>query len=312
MDLSVQRELSAAYGDRCAAPERRRALLLVNANARRGAEPLDAAITRMRRGGIEVDVENSSSPEVSVKSIASHREAIDMVVVCGGDGTVSSTARGLLNAGLPLGIIQMGTANDLARTLSIPDDPAAAADVIVAGHTRAIDLGTVNGHPFFNVASIGLSADLARNLCKDTKRRWGRLGYAVAAVRALASARPFTARIVSRDATSEVKTMQIAVGNGRHYGGGNVVAADARIDDGFLDLYSLEVRSVWKLALMMKSFRAGEHGSWKEVRTARCIEFDVETRKPQPVNTDGELVTETPAHFVVHPRAITVFAPPPA
>ena len=61
---------------------------------------------------------------------------------------------------------------------------------------------------------------------------------------------------------------------------------------------------------MLRSFRSGTHGAWDEVRTARCVEFDVETSRPMPVNTDGEIVTATPAHFIVHPGAIEVFAPP--
>ncbi len=291
-------------------PPARRTLVLVNGNARRGGEALQPAISRLRAGGLEVAIERPSDRDAAQALIRARRDEIDRLVVCGGDGTIASSAKLAHEMQLPLGIIPMGTANDLARTLGIPEDPVSAAAIIAAGHTRRIDLGTVNGHPFFNVASIGLSADLARNLCKDTKRRYGRFGYAVAAIRALIAARPFTARILNRGEATVVKTLQIAVGNGRHYGGGNIVAERAEIDDGYLDLYSLEVHSVWKLALMMKSFRAGQHGSWKEVRTARCVEFDITTRKPQPVNTDGELVTETPAHFVVHPKAITVFAPP--
>jgi diacylglycerol kinase (ATP) len=61
---------------------------------------------------------------------------------------------------------------------------------------------------------------------------------------------------------------------------------------------------------MARAFRAGTHGAWKEVRTAQCVEFDVETRRPMAVNTDGEIVTATPAHFRVLPAAVTVFAPP--
>ena len=126
----------------------------------------------------------------------------------------------------------------------------------------------------------------------------------------LVKARPFTAWITEKGETVKARTFQIAVGNGRHYGGGNVVEASAAIDDGFLDLYSLEMRNVWKLALMLRSFRAGTHGAWDEVRTARCVQFDVRTRRPQPVNTDGEIVTATPARFMVHPEAIAVYAPP--
>ena len=125
----------------------------------------------------------------------------------------------------------------------------------------------------------------------------------------LLKARPFSATIREKGEITRVKTFQIAVGNGRHYGGGNVIEANAEIDDGHLDLYSLELGRVWKLAGMLRSFRSGTHGAWKEVRTARCVEFDIETRKPMPINADGEIVTSTPAKFLVHPGAITVFAP---
>jgi diacylglycerol kinase (ATP) len=103
--------------------------------------------------------------------------------------------------------------------------------------------------------------------------------------------------------------MQIAVGNGRFYGGGTVVAEHAAIDDGHLDLYSLELHTVWQLALMLRSFRSGEHGAWSEVATARGTEFEIRTRRPMAVNADGELIAETPAIFKVHPGAVSVLAP---
>jgi len=103
--------------------------------------------------------------------------------------------------------------------------------------------------------------------------------------------------------------LQIAGGNGRFYGGGNVVEKDAAIDDHRLDLYSLELTRAWKLALMARSFRYGEHGAWDEVRAIRAQEFDVRTRRPRLINADGEIVSETPAHFTISPSAVTVFLP---
>lgn len=287
----------------------RRALLLVNPNARRGSEPLGAIIARLEDGGIAVTQEQFSSPTEVSPDIIRLSPGHDLVIVCGGDGTLNAAAQAIMMIGLPLGILPMGTANDLARTLGIPTDLMRAADIIIAGNARRIDLGEVNGHPFFNVASLGLSAELARGLTKDIKRRWGRVGYALAALRVLASARPFRARIESGTSIVRVTTLQIAVGNGRYYGGGMAVESTARIDDHHLDLYSLEVRSVWKLALMLRSFRRGAHGAWREVRTDRAKEFDIRTRKPRPINTDGELVTFTPARFRVIPSALEVFAP---
>lgn len=287
----------------------KRALLLVNPKARRGSEAIEPILNRLTTGGLNVTIEKFEAlPEIA-RDITRMRAMADLVIICGGDGSVSSGAMAVMESGLPLGIMPMGTANDLARTLGIPLDLEEAADVIAAGHQRKIDMGTVNGHAFFNVASIGLSTELARGLDPVLKRRFGRLGYALAAMKVLTKAKPFDATITEKGEVTHVSTFQIAVGNGRHYGGGNVVEESAQIDDGHLDLYSLEMKNVWKLALMLRSFRSGTHGAWNEVRTARCVEFDIETRKPMPVNTDGEIVTSTPTHFKVLPAAISVFVP---
>ena len=287
----------------------RRAIVLVNPNARRGEEPIEPIVERMRAGGLSVILESFFNlPEIT-RDIAKLRSQADCLVVCGGDGTVSSASMAVMESGLPLGILPAGTAIDLARTLDIPTDLARAADIIVKGVTKRIDVASVNGHGFFNVASVGLSSELAKGLRPETKRRWGRLSYAIAAARVLLKASPFGAEILVKGKPIRSRTYQIAVGNGRYYGGGNVISADAAIDDGYLDLYSLELSNVWKLALMMPSFRAGRHGAWKEVRTARETQFDISTGKPLPIDTDGELVTATPAKFFVHPSAISVYAP---
>jgi len=284
-------------------------LLLVNNKARRGQEAIEPVMQRLEEGGLSVTFEPFSAlPEIA-RDIMRLRDRADLVVVGGGDGSVSSAALAVMESGVPMGIIPLGTANDLARTLDIPMDLLEAADVIVGGSTRPVDVGTVNGHAFFNVASIGLSSDLAQGLDPVLKKRFGRLGYALAAIKVLAKAGHFKARILEKGTAITVDTYQIAVGNGVHYGGGNVVQEHAEIDDGHLDLYSLEMKNLWKLALMLRSFRAGTHGAWKEVRTAKCVEFDIETEVPMPVNADGEIVTSTPAHFKVHPSAISVFAP---
>ena len=290
-------------------PIRKRALMLRNPKARRGQESMDPILQRLEAGGLDVTVETFEAlPEIA-RDIVRLRDRADLVIVCGGDGSVSSAALAAMESGLPLGIMPMGTANDLARTLDIPMDLPAAADVVARGATRLVDVGTVNGHAFFNVASIGLSSELAQGLDPTLKKRFGRLGYALAASKVLTKASRFHATITEKGRTTEVESYQIAVGNGRHYGGGNVVQETAEIDDGHLDLYSLEMKNLWKLALMLRSFRSGTHGAWQEVRTARCVEFDIETKRPMPVNTDGEIVTATPAHFKVHPKAIAIFAP---
>jgi diacylglycerol kinase (ATP) len=292
-----------------ASVKRKHFLLLSNPHSRRGASIVAPATEALNAAGIDVTpLQTKKAGDISA-AIIEQAKGAHGVIVAGGDGTMNATAEALVKTGLALGVLPSGTANDLARTLGIPEDPRQAAAIIASGHTRRIDLGSANGHYFFNVATIGLAADLAGKLTKQSKKRFGRLSYAIAAFKVLKEARPFTAEIINKGEVTRVKTLQIGIGNGRFYGGGMTVESSALINDGHLDLYSLEIDEVWKLALLLRKFRLGQHGLWEEVRTQRCTEFEVKTRRPQPVNLDGELKTHTPAHFEIHPKAVTVFAP---
>jgi diacylglycerol kinase (ATP) len=221
-------------------------------------------------------------------------EGFSAVVLGGGDGTLNAAAPALVETGLPMGILPLGTANDLARSLGIPPDAAAAAQIIAQGQLRHIDLGEVNGHLFFNVASIGFSADMAAELTEHAKKRWGTLGYGIVAARLLMRSRLFTCYVDHDDTTEEIRTMQVSVGNGRHYGGGMTVEETATADDGWLDLYSLEVDHWWRLLRLLPSLRKGTQGQWDDVRAFKTTEVTIRTKRPRPVNTDGELNTVTP------------------
>jgi diacylglycerol kinase (ATP) len=105
------------------------------------------------------------------------------------------------------------------------------------------------------------------------------------------------------------RTVQISVGNGRHYGTGMTVESTAEPDDGRLDAYSLEVPHWWQLLRLVPSLRRGTHGTWRDVRAFSATELTVTTSRPRPVNADGELITTTPARFRVLPGAIRIYAP---
>jgi YegS/Rv2252/BmrU family lipid kinase len=287
----------------------RRALLIVNEKARRGRVAGSDGEQLLVDSGVAVRRETCANREAVATTIRRHADAVNLVVIGGGDGTLNAALPGLIDTGLPLGILPFGTANDLARTLAIPSEPATAAGIIAAGRTREIDVGEVNGVPFFNVASLGLSEKIARELTQAAKRKLGVLGYVLATIRTLAYMRPFSAEIVLGGNARKVRTIQIAVGNGRHYGGGLTIAEAAEIDDGFLDVYSIETDRLWKLALIYPAFRQGRLAFGNEIRTAACTEVEIRTRRPRPINTDGEITTRTPARFRVLPRAIRVFAP---
>lgn len=290
----------------------RRALLIVNPNSRSGDTALDGATERLTSGGIEIVATYRDGAAGIGPELMRRRDFLDLVIVGGGDGTLNACAGALIEADLPLGILPLGTGNDLARTLGLPTTLPEAAGVIADGHLMRIDVGDVNGFPFLNVASIGMSAQLAEELTGDVKRRFGALGYALAGLRTLMRAHPFSALIKSPGTSVRVRTLQIAVGNGRHYGAGMTVASTARIDDQLLDLYSIETNRIWRLALMLRALRTGRHIEWPDVRAERAGRFEVHTKRPMSVNVDGELLTNTPARFSIRPGALAVHVPRPS
>lgn len=284
-----------------------RALLLINPNARKGHFSADSVKTLIQKQGISL---LEPDPELRLaEAIYHHAHEVDLVIVGGGDGSLNAVAGALCKTGLPLGILPLGTANDLARTLDIPKSLPQAVSVIATGHLRAVDLGVVNDHPFFNVASIGFSASLAKNLTAEFKRRWGVMGYAFAAWRLFRQSRPFTVEIRHDGQVERVKTIQISVGNGRHYGGGMTVEQAARPDDGQLDVYSLELDHWWEMLALFPALRRGTHGKWKKVRAFPATELSVKTRRPHSINADGEIIGTTPAQFSLRRQAVRIYTP---
>ena len=287
---------------------RRRLLVLVNP-AKRASTEFSTILARLAAEPIDIEVIGLDALKEDRGRVLATALASSAIVVSGGDGTLSGVADFLMEAKRPLGVLPTGTANDFARNMGIPVAPAQAAETIISGSTKTIDLGEVNGHYFFNVASIGMSVTLTDSLTVEVKRRWGRAAYAVTAARVALRSQPFSARITTPHEAIDVKTLQIAVGNGRYYGGGAAVDATATIDDGLLHLYSLEMTSPWALLPMLWSLKRGTHGRWASVRTLIDNEMEVRTRRPRQVTADGEIVTSTPCVFRVHPRALQVLAP---
>jgi YegS/Rv2252/BmrU family lipid kinase len=286
-----------------------RLLVVVNLHASRARQCLGSAVTVLAESGFDVDIRQSGDEATLADVIRGHAERVDALVVAGGDGTVNGAIPALIEAAKPIGILPFGTANDLALTLGIPADPAAAAGVIAAGATRRIDVGKVNDRHFLNVASIGLSVKIAEKQDEELKRQWGIFSYVVAAASALTEAERIEARITCGGRSESVRAYQIAVGNGIHFGGGLTVSPEAAIDDGLLDVYAIETASVPELIALAPRLKDGTLVERDDVAFFRGPRVRIETVKPMPVNTDGEVTTETPAEFSVLPGALEVFAP---
>jgi len=283
------------------------ALLLINHKSRQGQENLAEAIRQLNQLGFIVLEELTEDPLKLPDIIRHYHHQVDLVIIGGGDGTLNAAIEGLVDTQLPLGILPLGTANDLARTLNIPIPLPQACQVIATGQYQRIDLGLVNDQYFFNVASCGLSVEITQRLTKDAKRRWGIFAYLATALKVIWKARPFRAEI--RINGESFISKQIAIGNGRHYGGGMTVFHDATINDNKLDLYSLEMRHWWHILLILPALWKGRHTDLPGVRTLHDTEFEIYTRKPRSINTDGEITTSTPATFRVIPQVISVLVP---
>lgn len=287
----------------------RRVLLLINRHAGRGGTDLERIGDVLTAGGLRVETHAFAKKHPIPDVIRERAGDADCVVIGGGDGTINTAIPALLDSGLPLGILPLGTANDLAHTLGIGDDPLAAARIIVAGRTRTLDLGEANGHLFLNVASIGLGAELADAVPTAMKRRWGTLAYAAAAFWRLARARRFSATLVHDGRTERIRTLHIAIGNGGRHGGGLIVSAAAEPDDGLLHLCSLEARRGWQLLPLLPALRRGDQGTRRDVRSFATTALDIRTRHPMPVNLDGAVATRTPVRLRLRRQVLRVYSP---
>lgn len=288
----------------------RRALLLVNPKSRRGRDEGAAAAEALRAAGLVLTIPDGSDCTRYADLVRAHKQGTDLVIVGGGDGSINFAVPGVLEAGLPLGVLPLGTANNFARNVGVPLDLPKACALLAAGPLRKIDVAFVNDRPFLNVAGLGLSTEINRHVPRDLKKRFGPLAYGVYGLKVARRMRPFHARIVCDGEAHDVRTLQITVCNGRHYGSGLQIAKAARIDDATLDWCSVEVDPWWKGLRFLGALMRGRPDRHDELLWSFGREIVIETRRPMVLDADGEIVGRTPARLRVLPRALTVIAPP--
>jgi diacylglycerol kinase (ATP) len=284
--------------------------LLPNPAAGNGRNDLKVAAVggRLRDAGFEVR-ELLGADAVESERLA--REAVaggvDGLVVCGGDGMVNIAAQVLAGTETPLGIVPMGTGNDTARALGLPvKDPLAAADRIVAGRTRAIDLARSGDRYFVTVLAAGFDAAVNE---KANTMRWpkGQLKYSVAILAVLKGFTPIHYTLDLDGETQQVDGMLVSVGNGDSMGGGLRVTHGAALDDGLLDVVVFASVSRRELVKTYPKLFSGGHTSHPAYQRHRVRRVTVAA--PGVVAyADGERFGELPLTVEVVPGALRVLA----
>jgi len=287
-----------------------RAALIVNSHSRVGRKMFDDACAALKALRFETDAYAVDDPGRlhSVTRTALAKQP-DVLVLGGGDGTISSLVDHLVGSGIPLGLLPLGTANSFARTLRIPFNLDEAINIIAAGHRRRIDLGMIDGDYFANSAAIGMPPLIAKTIPHQLKRFGGRAGYALWAAIQGARFEPFRVTVtVDGGARAILSAVEVRIANGSYHGGTQVVE-QARVDSGEIVVQVVEGETHGRLALSWLATLVGSDRRHALTREFRGRAIRIETSPPLPISIDGEVLARTPVTAKVAPRAIEVFAP---
>ncbi|HEX6197466.1 MAG TPA: diacylglycerol kinase [Jiangellaceae bacterium] len=276
----------------------------------RGARYCNAAAERLRAAGHAVTIRTGrdvrESQDMAHEAVAA---GADTLVVVGGDGMVHLGLQAIAGTDVPFGVVPAGTGNDIARGLGVPlRNPVAAADVIIGGRERKIDLGRCGEQWFGGVVAAGFDARVNE---RANRMRWprGRMRYNLAMVAELGVFRPVPYELELDGVTWETSAMLVVVGNGRSYGGGMLVTPDAQLDDEMLDVLVLKPLSKAKFLRVFPKVYSGAHVAlpYVEVRRARSVRINA----PDIVTyVDGERLGPLPCTFEAVPGAARVLIPP--
>lgn len=290
--------------------EQRTAALIVNARARRGALWFRNARKLLQEAGFKLTASYAIKDPVRLPEVVQH--AIDsgakLVIVGGGDGTVSSVVDYVARKNVVLAILPLGTGNSFARTIGIPLSLEGAIDTIINGKVVDVDLGVANGDYFANIVSIGFNAHVVHRTPNNLKRRLGVFAYLLTGFKEILSNKPFTARLELDGHMKEFRTRQIIVANGAFYGV-NRITASASADDRRLRVCVVDSENKFDLARLWFGLVRGNPAAYAPVKILSAQQVTCFTDPNQEVDIDGELTAGTPLKLSLAPQSLLVMAP---
>jgi diacylglycerol kinase (ATP) len=254
------------------------------------------------------------------------RNGLSVVVAAGGDGTISEIVDGLAAVGgvTRLGLLPLGTGNDLARTLAIPLELEAAVDALFRARDRRIDLIAVEpdaGARVYavNVAAGGFSGQVDEEITTENKERWGALAYLFGAAKVLPDLTGYQTTFAWDDGGAEqIEALNVIVANGRSCAGGRLVAPLANPEDGSFDVVVVRHGTLLELAPVAARLAVGNYLESERVLFKRARAVRIHSVPGMHFNVDGELLPlASGINFRIVPGALPVivgpdYAPEPA
>lgn len=287
----------------------RQAALIVNTKSRKGRAAFRDACRLLKAAGVTLVIEKAirDPAKLPVEICKAVEAGVPMVIVGGGDGSISSTVDYFVGSKSVFALLPLGTANSFARSLDMPLDVAGAVEVITKGRVKTVDLGMIDEDYFANCAAIGLSPLIAKTVPHGLKKLFGRPGYLAWAALQMARFRPFKLTITQGGKVETLDALEVRIANGRFHGGAELVKT--RVDAGEIVIQAIDGKFRAKLLWSWGLALIGPDQVRGTVREFRGREFRIQTDPPLPISIDGEVEAKTPVTVRLARRAMLMAVP---
>lgn len=288
----------------------KQAVLIVNTHSRKGEKYFFRALDLLQMQGIDIvasyPVRKPERLRECVLKVIS--EGHTFIIIGGGDGTFNTITDLFVHRDIVLGILPMGTANNFARSMSIPLSLEKAVDVIAHGKVVDVDLGMINDQYFINIAIVGFSREIISSTPRRLKRYLGIISYLLYETKYLISQELFHCSITIDGITEDVKTRQMIIANGSFYGT-RKITPDAHIDNKTLIIFTMDSESRWQGLKFWIGYLFHRHLAFPESRLFKTESANIITKPVKYVILGGEKTTLTPMKLSVDPAAIRIVTP---